>query len=393
MPPLRILHVTPYFTDAWAYGGIPRVASALARGLARRGHRVTVCTTDARDDSTRVPARGTRTADGVVVHIFPNFSNRLAYRLQLFLPIGLGQFLAQHATAFDVAHVHACRNMPGVIAAHHLRRAAVPYVLQPNGTAPLLERRFAAKRVFDMLWGRRVVSGAAALVAVSEAERRQLHALGVDEARIRLIPNPIDLDEFRMPVAPDQFRRRFGLDSQPVVMFLGKLTPRKRVDVLVRAFAELRHPGARLVIAGNDMGSGDSLRALARSLAVETQTTFAGLLAGDERLHALAAADVVVYPSQDEIFGLVPLEALMSGTPVIVSGDSGCGEVVRQTGGGEVIPPGDTKALTAALKRALESHTKGRALATDAARRVRALYGDDTVCARLENLYDEMVSA
>src|SRR6266481_4992845 len=54
MQPLRILHVTPYFTDAWAYGGIPRLATSLARGLARRGHHVTVCTTDARDASSRL---------------------------------------------------------------------------------------------------------------------------------------------------------------------------------------------------------------------------------------------------------------------------------------------------------------------------------------------------
>src|SRR5437764_6547548 len=211
MRTLRILHVTPYFTDAWAYGGIPRVVSALARGLARRGHNVTVCTTDARDDAGRLPAGETRTAAGVAVHVFPNFSNRLAYRLQLFLPLGLGPFLARHAAAFDVAHVHACRNMPGAIAARHLRRAGIPYALEPNGTAPIIERRFVAKRAFDAVWGGRVLAGAACLVAVSNAERRQLQELGVDPAKIRLIPNPIDLDEFRRPVERGNFRRRFNL--------------------------------------------------------------------------------------------------------------------------------------------------------------------------------------
>src|SRR5437763_1864367 len=107
MPPLRILHVTPYFVDAWAYGGIPRLVGTLARGLARRGHAVTVCTTDALDQSARVPAVAAHTPDGVVVRVFPNFSNRLAYHLQLFLPIGFDKFLRAHAAAFDVAHLHA----------------------------------------------------------------------------------------------------------------------------------------------------------------------------------------------------------------------------------------------------------------------------------------------
>ena len=152
---MRILHVTPYSADAWAYGGIPRLVAALTRGLARRGHRVTICTTDACDASSRLssaphgiarfgpwPLR--HTPDGVDVRVFPNLSNVLAYHLQLFTPLGLGRYLSEHARDFDVAHLHACRNLPGAIAASRLRRAGVPYVLAPNGTAPLIERRIAA---------------------------------------------------------------------------------------------------------------------------------------------------------------------------------------------------------------------------------------------------------
>src|SRR6476660_1854603 len=159
MAPLRVLHVTPYSADAWAYGGIPRVAATLARGLARRGHQVTICTTDACDGTTRLSigfsstttsnsARPSTTTDGVAVRVFPNFSNRLAYRYQAFLPLGLDAFMSDHARRFDVAHIHACRNFPGVIAARHLRRHKIPYVLAPNGTAPLIERRRLLKRGF-----------------------------------------------------------------------------------------------------------------------------------------------------------------------------------------------------------------------------------------------------
>src|SRR5580765_440046 len=114
MQPLRVLHVTPYFSDAWAYGGIPRVAHSLARGLSRRGHQVTVCTTDAGDASTRhnAPPRA-RTGDGVDVRTFANASNRLAYHWQFFVPLGLDAYLRRHAASFDVAHLHACRNLPG----------------------------------------------------------------------------------------------------------------------------------------------------------------------------------------------------------------------------------------------------------------------------------------
>jgi glycosyltransferase involved in cell wall biosynthesis len=350
-----------------------------------------VCTTDVCDDSTRVPS-GARQVDGVEWRVFPNLSNRLAYHAQLFLPLGLGKYLRRHAGAFDVAHLHACRNMPGALAAHHLRRTGVPYVLAPNGTAPRIERRLVAKRVFDVAAGRRIIAGAARVLAVSDVERRQLSELGVAAGAIRVIPNPVDLDEFTSPVTPGSFRRRLALPSGPLVLFLGKLTPRKRLDVLTKGFAKLQRSDASLVIAGNDMGAGVEARALVRALGLGRRTFFTGLLRAGQRLEALADADVVVYPSQHEIFGLVPLEALLSGTPVIVADDSGCGEVVRATGGGQVVPLGDADALARAIDGVLEDSPVWRAAAAAAAVRVRAAYGDDVVCSQIEGLYGEMVA-
>jgi glycosyltransferase involved in cell wall biosynthesis len=402
MQPLRILHVTPYSAEAWAYGGIPRLAHSLTRGLARRGHRVIVCTTDACDESTRLTpgdqggtrfgAWPSRTSEGVQLRVFPNLSNRLAYHLQLFLPLGLEHYLRHHAATFDVAHLHACRNVPGAIAAYHLCQTGVPYVLAPNGTAPLIERRRLAKQVFDVLAGRAVLRAATRVLAVSHAEHVQLCELGVPAERIRVIPNPVDLDEFTSPVIAGSFRRRFALPPGPLVLFLGKLTPRKRLDVLVRAFAQLRRPDAALVIAGNDMGSGAATRSLVRELGLEHRAVFTGVLRAQQRLEALADSDVIVYPSQHEIFGLVPLEALLSGRAVIVADDSGCGEIVAAIGGGQVVPVGDAGALARAIERVLAEPSVWRAAAADAAVRVKATFGEHIVCSQVDELYREMLA-
>ena len=252
-----------------------------------------------------------------------------------------------------------------------------------------------AKGVYDVVMGRQILHGAARVLAVSDAERLQLRAIGVADASVRVVPNPIDVDEFTQSVTPEVFRRRFGLpdrSSAPLVMFLGKLTPRKRVDVLVRAFAQLDRHDARLVIAGNNMGAGADIQTLVRALGLEARTIFTGLLRGPDRLEALADADVVVYPSQDEVFGLVPLEALLSGTPVIVADDSGCGEVVRHTGGGQVVPLGNVEALARAIGAVLDAPSAWRAATVRAADRIRATYGDDVVCEQIEQLYREMVT-
>ena len=401
MQTLRVLHVTPYGADAWAYGGIPRLSHSIVRGLAARGHRVTVCTTDACDATRRLarpagspvrtPWPPQRFDDNIELRIFPNLSNRLAYTYQGFLPIGFDRYMRRHAASFDVAHLHACRNVPGAIAARSLRRAGVPYLLAPNGTAPNIERRRISKYVFDLVAGRDVLAGAACVLAVTEAERRQLASLDVPAERIRVVPNPVDLDEFAAPPAPGAFRERLGITG-PLVVFLGQLTPRKRVDMLIRAFAELGRPGAHLVIAGNDMGAEPAARAAAAAFGIADRTVFCGLVEGRARLELLADADVVVYPSEHEIFGLVPLEAVLAGTPVVVSNDSGCGEVIGSIGGGLVVP-GNPASLRTAIARLLESPPRWRAAAIEAARRVRARYAPGVVCEQLELIYAEMAAA
>ncbi len=179
------------------------------------------------------------------------------------------------------------------------------------------------------------------MLAVSQAERAQLLAMGVEPRRIRVVPNPLDLDEWAPPPARGGFRRQHDLGEAPLVVFLGKITPRKRLDVVIAAMARVQMRAARLVVAGNDMGAAPPPGDWRRALGIADRTQFIGLLTGRARLDLLADADVVVYPSADEVFGLVPLEALLCGTPVVVADDSGCGEVVGPLDGAQVVAVGD----------------------------------------------------
>jgi glycosyltransferase involved in cell wall biosynthesis len=399
--PLRILHVTAYYEQAWAYGGIPRVVAALARGQALRGHHVTVATTDACEERARLPPpTATRPLgswpalqadDGVELRVFPNVSNTLAYHLQFFLPLGFDAFMRANAHRFDVAHLHGCHNVPGAIATAHLRRAGVPYVLAPHGTAPRIERRRLAKWIFDHTVGRRVMPEATRLLAVTEAEKAQLVALGVPESTIRVIPHPIDVTQVSAP-RRGRFRERFKIPWEQIVLYLGKLTPRKGLDTLVEAFASLGGRSTGLVVAGNDMGLGSNVQRLIDHHGLRSRTLFTGLLRGQERFDALADASVVTYPSQHEIFGLVPIEALLCGTPVIVSDDSGCGEVISKTGGGRVIEHGNHYALASAIRGVLAQPEHWRAQAAEARQHIRDNFDGQAILGRIEELYTEMAA-
>jgi glycosyltransferase involved in cell wall biosynthesis len=293
-----------------------------------------------------------------------------------------------------VAHLHACHNLLTAVAAKHLRRAGVPYVVQPNGTARRIERRRAAKRVFDALFERDVLTHAARVVAVTSCEQRQLdddmHQAAT--SKVSVVPNPLAPMPARQLPERGAFRRRYGLGDAPVLMYLGVLSPRKQPEVLARAAAGLSRQDVQLVFAGNDMGAGRRTRDQVRRLGLDARTRFTGLLTEMLRYVALADADIVVYPSHDEVFGLVPLEALQSGTPVIVSDDSGCGEVIRAVGGGLLVPPGDPRAVAAAIETVLGDLARWRLDAARAGAEASRRFHPDVVASRLEEIYREVIA-
>jgi len=351
--------VAPYFQPAWAYGGIPRLVYGLSRALLERGHRVSVVTTDALDSDERLPA-GSFDVDGVAVHRLANVSNRLAYDHQLFLPRGAGAALAARMGEVDVVHLHGYWHLLNNYAVRSAARHGVPVVMTPNGTLLPLERKLALKGLWHRVLGQPVMDGVGRWIAVSRAEVNQFARAGVSAERIHLVHNGLDLGEFEQLPERGSFRRAEGLGDGPLLLYLGKLTPRKGVDHLLAAMAQLQLRTAQLVVAGNDMGVQGDLEAQAEALQLGDRVRFLGLVTGERRVAALADADVLVYPSSDEIFGLVPFEGLLAGTPAVVSDDCGCGELVAQARAGELVRYGSPAALARSLDRLLSDDARRR---------------------------------
>ena len=223
-------------------------------------------------------------------------------------------------------------------------------------------------------------------IAVSEADR-SLHLVhGIRDERISIIPNGLDLAEFESLPNPKAFRERYGLGERPVVAYLGQISPRKGVEHLVAAFSPVGPAGAVLVIGGNDMGG------LKRAQRVSgPDIVFTGLLRGTERLELLAAADVLVYASKTEVFGLVPFEGLLCGAPVVVADDCGCGELIAQAGAGLLVRYGDVTGLRARVETLLGDPVASQAMVQRGQRYIQEQLGFERVAGMHHELYQENV--
>ncbi|MEC8193492.1 MAG: glycosyltransferase [Myxococcota bacterium] len=383
---MHILQVTPYFPPTWAYGGIPRIVDGLSRALVQKGHEVTVLTTDAYDGEQRSGLDGDRDHHGVRVLTVRNLSNRAAYAHQLFTPTGVREALNRLERNVDVMHLHGHRHLLNNAAVRWAAGKGVPYVLTANGTLLRHEQKVGIKWFWDQLVARRIPAGAAKLIAVSAADVARHRSAGIDAERIERIPNGLDLGEFEALPTPGAFRHRHGLGDGPVVTYLGRVSPRKGVEHLIRAFADGHLADAQLVIAGNDMGAMETALAEPRGANVH----FAGLVEGVERLELLADTDVLVYPSADEVFGLVPFEGLLCGAPVVVADDCGCGELIAEAGAGLLVRYGDIDGIRSRVRTLLEDKESAQAMVGRGRRYVREQLGFTSIAERHVAVYERV---
>lgn len=267
----------------------------------------------------------------------------------------------------------------------------MPIVLSPHGTLTLSTGRGALKAAWDRLLSPTLARRIAAVIALTAQEadeaRAAWAALGIDASRTRfaVVPNGIDPEEFAYLPGREAFRARYGLGDAPVCLFMGRLHARKGVDVLARAFLRADVPGARLVIAGPDEGMLPVLQSIRDERIVIT-----GYLGAAERLEALAAADVFCLPATGEGLSMAALEALAAGLPVILS--PGCNlPGAAEAGAGLIVEP-QVEPLAVALRDVLSDAGRREAMSAAARSLARERFTWESVGARLEDVYWEMVN-
>jgi glycosyltransferase involved in cell wall biosynthesis len=314
---LRVVHVCAYFAPAFVYGGPPRSVLALCRAQRDAGADVRVVTTSANGDgevSEEFIARGEY--EGIPVR----YCNR-AWPRSIFYAPSLASVVEHELCDADILHIHGLWNATvwsAAAAARHQRR---PYVLSPRGMlAPAALAHDAwRKRLVYPLTDRRVIRDAARLHATSQVEFNELTRL-TEPDHVVYVPNGVELPRVRDGEGRAA-RERFKLPADaPLVLFLGRIHPIKRLDLLAGAFGLVRqqHPDARLVIAGPDE-DGHRAQIAPRFTAFGDAVTWTGRVDDASKRQLLDAATVLVMCSDAESFGMSVAEAMAAGTPVVVT--------------------------------------------------------------------------
>ncbi|MYD10665.1 MAG: glycosyltransferase [Chloroflexi bacterium] len=385
---MRILHLTPYYAPAYAFGGVVRAVEGMAAALVKRGHEVTVLTTDALDQRRRYDGPPDDMIDGVRVLRRPNAWPWLRGRLNLSTPRNMKRTAEAILPAVDVLHVHEFRTLENLLAAPVAQKLGKPIVLSPHGTLNLETGRGRLKTVWDRLLSPGLALRLDHVAALTEAERAEAENLWRNfgkrqrPTRFSVIPNGVDRPEIDQRRMAADFRARYALGDSPVVLFMGRLQARKGVDVLIQAFIAAGVEDARLLIVGPDEGMLPRLRALA---AGDPRIVFTGYLDGDARLGALAAGDIFALPATGEGQPIAALEALAAGLPAVLS--PGCNlDEVAETGAGFVVEA--TAAAFANQLGLLLIDVELRAAMGQRARRLaEARYEWDQVAMQLEEVY------
>jgi glycosyltransferase involved in cell wall biosynthesis len=358
---MTVLHVVPYFAPAWTFGGVCRAVAGLARAQARMGHTPIVLTTDVLSRSERL-APGEVRVDGVRVIRVRNLSQIARTRLNLSTPRGFGRAFARLTAPgnLEVVHCHELRTVETVRAAQLVRGDGPALVVSPHGTLPYSTGRSRLKRLWDAWLAPGALPAFDGVVALTEAEQADARALWsryrvpLDPSQVWVVPNGVDPSEFAALPPRHIGRLQWRLGEGPVILFMGRLTPRKGLDILMEAYAEVVRalPRARLLIAGPDEGAGSASRDMARQLGVSDRVVFAGPLTGEDRAAAFAAADVFALPAVGEGFALAVLEALACGLPAVLTPECHFPEI--ESDGAGLIVDRTPVALAAALRTLLE---------------------------------------
>lgn len=381
---MKILQVIQFFSPL--FGGSPVVPYNLSKTLTKRGHNVTIFTSDYKVGQEWINSSPN-------IKVFP-FKTRLNLKKLLITPSML-KFAKEGLKEFDVIHMHNYRTFQNIVVHHYAKKYGVPYVLQAHGSLPRSMTKQKLKWIYDMVFGYRVLKNASKVIAVSQIEVEQYMDMGVPYEKIAIIPNGIDLYEYSNLPPRGYFRKKFDIeDNEKIVLYLGRIHRIKGIDILIDAFENIvkKLNNIRLVIVGPDDGYLDKIKHLIETKNLKNNILLTGPLYGNDKIEAYIDSDVYVLPSRYEIWGMTILEAYACGIPVIASKVGGLKELVLDEVTGLLFTPENIGQLVKSLLFILDDNIRAEKIGEKGNQFAKENFTIEKVVDRLEVLYKEIAT-
>lgn len=315
------------------HGGPTEAALGMVRALRRIGVDTRLLSSD--DDlGGRLAVSLNRWVEheGVPVFFLPRVTSRQHTLIGFTFTPGFSAWCREHLRGFDFVHIHTVFSHPANVGMAAARRQGVPYAVRPLGQLCdwSLRQRAWIKRLQLALVTRRNINGAAFLHVTSAMEAEETMRNGF---RCPVLTQPHGLD--LPPVFPDAratLRRELRVPAErTLAVFLSRLHPKKGLEMLFEAMARQAHKDFDLVVAGTGEDAYvASLHALVERLGLTARVHWHGFVTGDPKWRLLQGGDLFVLPSHSENFGIVVVEALACGLPVIVSSEVALAEEIRR---------------------------------------------------------------
>lgn len=298
----------------------------------------------------------------------------------------LVRWLEAHLSDYDLIHVHALFRYSAWVTGLLARRLNIPYVVTPHGALDDwgMRRRMLLKRLHMLVADLPLMAGAAAVHCASQAE--------ADSPAVRRLRRPVYVIPHGVSLRPSLHP---GSAAGETVLFLSRLDPKKRPELLFRALALLvdRHPNLRCVVAGTGKAAYErTLRRMVARLGLTDRVTFAGFVVGVAKQALFDNADLFVLPSRDESFGIAVVEAMAAGVPAMVTrGVALSAELERYQAG--VVVDDSAFAIADAVDLLLREPQRARQLARNARRLMMRHFAWHAVTSKLCEMYRELLDA
>jgi len=349
---MRICMLPCYFHPV--IGGAETHVFHLSKKLVERGHQVFVLTSDCTPTNNHGPLASAEEIDGIHVRRFKAFSLGAGLRIWQGLS---GEILHLQP---HIIHAHSIGFPHSDLSALIGRIRGIPSVVTTHGAmgiGDLAHKEDIRRRIWASIVTKHTLRFFNKVIVISPAEKKWLFEAGLQE-RICVIPNGIPREIFDINVDAVSFRRKYGLQDIPTILYLGRLVEKKGVEHLLMAVPIiLKKQRVKVLIVGPDGGRKKMLMELSRKLHLEKDVIFTGELSEEDKLKAIACSDMLVLPSKKEAQGIVLLEAQAMEKPVIATRQGGIPHFIKDGENGILVDYGSPDQIANAVEKLLCNKT------------------------------------